>query len=135
MSVEAIRADLERRWSDQPAGKLCQMIIDYMSEKSADQLQFMTYGTFAHILGKNSIDDETVLAITILTNSSISALDACAMFVDENDVEHEIEPGELYEAISTGRLTHPETGDPVDDFASRIIPFYVPSDRFLSDQK
>ncbi|MDP4027033.1 hypothetical protein Q8W71_31065 [Methylobacterium sp. NEAU 140] len=133
MSVEGIRADLEKRWSDQRAGKLCQIIIDYMVKKPVDQLQFMTYGTFAEILGKSSIDDETVLAITILTNSNISALDACAMFVDENDVEHEIDPSELYEALSTGKLVHPETGNPVEDFASKIIPFYVPSDRFMSN--
>lgn len=132
MSIDDIRSEVIKRWADQPASKLCLEIVDYIAKTPRDRLDFMTYRTFLNILGKTTVDDDLLTALTILTSSKIAALDAHAMFVDENDNEHEVEPEELFDAINKGTFVHPDTGQLVEDFSSRIIPFYVPSNRISS---
>jgi len=132
MSAKEIKAELETRWRDDPIVRLCVAIVDYLASLPAEQLQMITFRTLSSGVGKDHIDDELMRALTILVSSRVAALDAHALFVDEDQLEHELTPEELAQARATGRLVHPETGELVSEFESKVIPFFVPSARFLS---
>jgi hypothetical protein len=135
MSVREIKADLEKRWKDDPVVRLCIAILDYMAALPADQLRMLTFRALISAVGKERLDDELMRAMTILVSSRIAALDARALLVDDDQSEHELNPQELAEARATGRLVHPETGELVSEFESKVIPFFVPSARFFAVER
>jgi hypothetical protein len=67
-----------------------------------------------------------------LVSSRVAALDARGLLVDDDHSEHELSADKLADARATGQLVHPETGELVPDFESRVIPFFVPSTRLLA---
>jgi hypothetical protein len=69
-------------------------------------------------------------AITILVSSNVAALDAHAMLVDDDETEHEIAIEYLNLARATGEFIHPETGEPIEDFESKVFPFFRSVDQF-----
>jgi len=135
MSAREIRAELETRWKGDPIVRLCVAILDYMAALPADQLGMLTFRALVSAAGKERLDDELMRALTILVSSRIAALDARALLVDDDQSEHELDPQELAEARATGRLVHPETGELVPEFESKVIPFFVPSARFLAAER
>lgn len=94
----------------------------------------LTFRTFLEALGKEQIDEDLMRALTILVSSRIAALDAKALLVDDDETEHELSAAELAEARSSGQLVHPESGDLVPEFESRVIPFFVPTSRLRASQ-
>jgi hypothetical protein len=78
------------------------------------------------------LDSELLKAITILVSSSVAALDAHAMLVDDDETEYEISIEYLSEARAVGEFIHPETGMAVADFEAKVFPFFVPSANFSS---
>lgn len=52
------------------------------------------------------------------------------MLVDDDSAEHEVSMDYLSAARVEGLFIHPETGYPVEDFESKIFPFFVPSAKF-----
>ena len=92
----------------------------------------LTFRTLSNAAGKDHVDEELLRAITILVSSKIAALDAHALFVDDDQTEHELDAKEWAQVRRTGRLIHPETGVPVPEFEAKIVPFFVPSARFLA---
>ena len=55
--------------------------------------------------------------------------------MDDDNSEHELSPVELAEARATGLLIHPETGESVPEFEAKVVPFFVPSARFLAGRR
>ena len=135
MSATEIKAELEKRWRDDLIVRLCMALVDYIGSLPADQLKMLTFPTLSRAVGETRIDDELMRALTILVSSRIAALDARALLVDDDQSEHELDSEELAEARATGRLIHPETGEPVPEFESRVIPFFVPSARFFAGDR
>ena len=132
MSVSQIRAELQDRWHDDPAIELCLRIVGFVERLPSEQARMLTFRTLSQGVGIKSIDDSFMRALTILVSSRVAALDAHALLVDEDESEHEIAPEELAQARATGNLIHPETGVVVHDYESRVIPFFVPSAKFLA---
>lgn len=132
MSARKVREELAKRWADEPTIELCLAIIDFMERTPPNQLQMLTFRSLQHIANKTEVDSELLKAITVLSSSRVAALDIHAMLVDDDETEHEIAIEALNEARSTGTLIHPQTGYAVDDFETRVFPFYVPSANFLS---
>ena len=133
MSVDAIKDELLQRWRDEPAAKLCLNIVDFMAQAPHEQLVMLTFGTLSHAAGKKSVDSELLTAITILASSKIAVLDPKALFIDDDETEYEISTEELADAQESGALVHPYTGETLTNFESKIMPFFVPSERFLSE--
>ncbi|WP_353213021.1 hypothetical protein [Rhodovarius sp.] len=129
-AVDDLKIELRRVWSEQPATHLCVKLIDFLSTMPSSQSQMFTFANLSRAVGKAKPDEDLLTAITILVSSKIEALDAHAMFVDENQVEHEISAEELKEAKETGSLIHPVTGYALSDFEKHIIPFFSPSSKF-----
>ena len=58
-------------------------------------------------------------------------LDARALFIDDNDEPFELSKEEIKALTEYGELVHPETGEDVNDPASKVVPFFVPTERVL----
>lgn len=92
----------------------------------------LTYRTLVEVAGRNQVDEQLLMALNVLVSSRVEALDARALFVDEDDNEHELNTKEFAEVMRDGELIHPGYGEPVPDFESRLIPFFVPSKKFCN---
>jgi hypothetical protein len=132
MSVDKIKEELKARWGDEPTVAICFAILDFMKTVSNDQLQMLTFTSLKSAANKEEVDSELLKAITILASSRVAALDAHAMLVDDDEREHEISIEYLSLARANGEFIHPETGRIVEDFESKIFPFFVPSSNFMS---
>lgn len=128
--LDELKIEVTRIWADQPAAQLCIKLIDFLSTIPKSQAEMFTFAHLSRAVGKARPDEDLLTAITILVSSKIEALDAHAMFVDDNHVEHEISADELKEAKETGSLVHPVTGRLLPDFEKNIIPFFSPSLKF-----
>jgi hypothetical protein len=134
MSAAQIKEELQKRWQGDPIVMLCVSIVDFVAALPPDQRRMLTFRTLSKAVGRDRVDDELMRALTILVSSRVAAFDAHAMLVDDDESEHEIDPTELAHARSTGELIHPETGRPVAEFETRVIPFFVPSARFSAGE-
>lgn len=133
MDIALIKKEFLERWRDDPPlATLCLQIIDFMAAQKRGELQMLTFTSFMNATGKQEIDSQLLKAIAVLVNSSHALLVTHAMLVDEEDQEYEIAPEEWADARETGHLIHPLTGMPVEDFESKVFPFFVPSQYFQS---
>lgn len=135
MGASEIRAELQRRWQESPALKVCFAILEYLERVPDEQLQMLTFGTLQEAVGKNAVDPELITALNILVSSRIAALDAKVLLIDELEDEYEISPTELSEARSSGALIHPRTGELIEEFESKLVPFFVPSESFRAAKR
>lgn len=133
MTIDELKGQVKAVWQDAPAVDLCFRILDFLGAGKPDRLKMITFRDLVRATGKAKVDSELLTAVAILTNSTLSVLDARALLVDEDDTEHEIGPEQFAEARRSGSLIHPDSGKPVPDFEDHIIPFFVPSDRFLAE--
>lgn len=136
MKLDEIREEYRTRWGELSVGLVCLDIIDFIASKPVDQLRFLTFTTLSQAAGRKSIDMEVLAAVNLLTSSKLAIFESHAMLVDDDKTEHELSVEEFAEARKTGTLIHPETGEPVADFETHLIPFFVPTEalqRELSD--
>lgn len=133
MTIEELKAEVKSVWHDVPAVELCFRILDFLGAGKPERLKMITFRDLVNVTGKSTVDSELLTAVAILTNSALSVLDTRALLVDEDETEHEISLEEFAEARLTGTLIHPDSGKPVIDFEDHVIPFFVPSDRFLAE--
>ncbi len=134
MTIEELKGQVKDVWRDQPAVELCFRVLDFLgSAKKPEQLKMITFRDLVRVTGKNTVDSDLLTAVAILTNSSLSVLDARVLLVDDDDKEYEISSEDFAEARRTGTLIHPYSGSAISDFEDHIIPFFVPSVRFLAE--
>lgn len=129
--LDQLRIDLIASWGDRPAGGLSVRLFDRLASTPVEELAMLTYPTLAKILERSRVDHELVVAVGMLVTSSVHALEARAMFIDDDDQEYELSARDVAQAARTGHLEHPGSGDVIADFDDKIMPFFVPSHRFL----
>ncbi|MFD1791491.1 hypothetical protein ACFSE0_07550 [Ochrobactrum teleogrylli] len=129
MTLERFKKEIAARWRNSPAALLCVKILDKVEDIPLEQLNFVTFKTFANMAEHPSIDLEILGAVNILTNSSFALFDAQAVFIDEFEVEYPITLKELNDAKRTGIFIHPDSGMDVPDFADRIFPVFSASSK------
>lgn len=133
MTLDELRDEYRRYWGDLAVGSVCLRIIDYVSKTPPHQLQFLTFRALSEIAGKDTVDYDLVAAANFLSSSRLAIFEAHAMLIDEDEREHELSPEEFAEAKNAGLLIHPETGDPVPDFESHIVPFFAPTEELYRE--
>lgn len=133
MALEDLRKELLDRWSDVPAAGICMKILDFVESTPTNELSFLTFTTLCRAAGKDKVDMDLLAAINILAGSRLALLDPHALFVDEDENEHELSREQISEARATGTLIHPETGEPVKDYEQHLIPFFSPSERLIAE--
>jgi hypothetical protein len=128
--LDKLKAELRERWSGNATLELCLRLVDIMDELPDDEMNMLTFASFMNLVERAKIDEELIRAVGLLSNTSVHALDSKLLFIDDDDREFEIEKEELAAARKSGEFIHPESGAPVPQFESKIISYFVPSDKF-----
>lgn len=129
MSIEDIKKQLHDDWTGVPGFDLCLQIVNFIQETDPAELQMLTFRSFLNALNLQEVNRDLITALNILVSTNIAALDAKALFVDDNDDEYELSSEDFEQASATDELVHPDTGNIVVGARSKIIPFFVPSER------
>ncbi|SEQ47221.1 hypothetical protein [Sphingobium sp. YR768] len=127
--IEDIKQTIEASWPALPGAELSIRLLDFVVHLPEPETRLLTMPMLAKGIGLKGIDDNLLTAITILISSRLELLQARAMFIEDDDSEHDFGPADLAEARREGALTHPETGEAIQDFEDRLYPFFVPTDR------
>lgn len=130
--IDKLKEEVQTGWKSSPLVPLCLLIIDYLNELPVSEMRMLTFTSFKNAAGEKELSEELLRAVALLANSSIHALDTKLLFIDDEDNEFEIEKRDLADARRIGEFIHPETGRGVRDFESKIVPYFVPSKRFMS---
>lgn len=129
-TIDELKSKITAEWPDRLTSELCVRIVDYLSRLSDDELKMLTFYSMRNAAGYDDVDENLIRAVAILVNSSIHALDSKLLLIDDDEREFEIDKRELAEARRNGVFIHPESGKPVRDFESKIIPFFVATNEF-----
>lgn len=106
--------------------RACKAILEFAASRSEEVLQHITFGALARA---SQLADPSlaVVAIQYLTGDRVHLLEPRFEFID-GDLIEAIEISEVNEARRNGTFYHPETGDLVTDFESKLIVHFVLSD-------
>jgi hypothetical protein len=129
--IDQLKEEVERSWPAEPATKLCTLIIDCIASFSPQQSRMFTFGNLCRMVGKSAPDNDLLTALNILVSSRVQALDARALFVDERQSEYEVDLEEINAARESGMLVHPRSGEMISNYQAYVVPFFVPSAKFL----
>lgn len=135
MSVEDIKREVEEVWQETPATRLSLQIIDYMLAIPDQELRMLTVPSLLAATGHDEPDTDFFVALAILSSSRIHLLDAKAFYCEKNGEEVHLDARQLSDARRTGTLENPETGELIDDYESRLIPYFESSEVFLRARK
>ena len=91
----------------------------------------LTVPTLLHAVGCEEVDQECLAALAILAGSTVHVLDAKAFYSQDDSEEFHVDAAELAITRRSGLLEHPETGELIEDFESKLIPYFESSERFL----
>ena len=130
MSLDDLKREVAEGWLDIPAASLALGIIEFMGRLGDKELRMLTIPRLLEAVGRSQVDQEFLAALAILVSSTVHVLDAKA-FLYEEDSEFHIDAQELATARQLGSLEHPETGELIEDFEDRLIPYFETSPRFL----
>lgn len=122
---------LRRYWHEDPAEPLCANILKYMNGHALERLEMLTFRDFLRITGRSEYDEQLIRAVAILVGT-LDALDTKYMFIeDDGEDEVEIDDSDIQAARRDGVFYHPHTGRPVENYESKLFPFFTPSRTYL----
>ena len=98
---------------------MCVRVIDYLSTQPTQNLQHISFAALQEVSAAESLEELT-LVIRYLTGASVPALELRFEFIDGDFVEL-VEPETVAEARTERAFFHPETGEAVSDFESKIF--------------
>lgn len=131
MSVDDLKREIATGWPDIPAASLALGIVDFMGNLDDQELRMLTIPMLLRASSHESVDPDFLTALAILAGSSVHVLDAKAILTDDRDEEFNLESDELAAARREGSLAHPESGELIEDFEAKLIPYFQSSNRFL----
>jgi hypothetical protein len=131
MSVDDIKREVVEGWRDIPAADISLRIIDFMARLRDQELRMLTIPTLLEATGREDVDTDFLAALAILVSSTVHVLDAKAFLCEDEEQEVHLDAKELAEARREGALEHPESGELIEDFEDRLIPYFESSPRFL----
>ena len=131
MSINDLKHEVAEGWPDIPAATFALGIIDFMGQLEDQELRMLTVPTLLHAVGCDEVNQEFLAALAILAGSTVHVLDAKAFYSEDDDEEFHVDAVELASARRTGSLEHPHTGELIEDFESKLIPYFESSERFL----
>ncbi len=131
MSLDDLKREVAEGWPDVPAASLALGIIEFMGQLSDQELRMLTIPRLLECVGRSQVDQPFLASLAILVSSTVHVLDAKAFFCEEEGLEVHVDAQELATARRLGSLEHPETGELIEDFEARLIPYFESSPRFL----
>lgn len=131
MSVNDLKREVAEGWPDIPAASLALGIIGFMDHLRDQELRMLTIPRLLEAVGRRQVDQEFLAALAILISSTVHVLDAKAFLYGEGGSEVHVDAQGLATARQHGSLVHPETGELIENFEERLIPYFESSPRFL----
>lgn len=130
MSLDDLKHEVAEGWADIPAAAFALGIIEFMGQLDDQELRMLTVPTLLRAVGCDEVNQEFLAALAILVSSTVHVLDAKAFYSEDDDEEFHVDAAELAVARRTGSLEHPTTGELIQDFESKLIPYFESSERF-----
>lgn len=131
MSLDDLKREVVEGWPDIPAGSLALEIIEFMGRLGDQELRMLTIPRLLEAVDRSHVDQEFLASLAILVSSTVHVLDAKAFLYEAEGSEVHVNAQELATARQLGSLEHPETGQLIEDFEGRLIPYFESSPRFL----
>jgi hypothetical protein len=131
MSVDDLKREVAEGWPNMPAATYALGIIDFMQTLDDQELRMLTVPILMHAVDCAEVNHEFLAALAILAGSTVHVLDAKALYTEDDEEEFGLDAGELAEARRTGFLEHQSSGELIEDFESKLIPYFESSERFL----
>lgn len=131
MSLYDLKREVAEGWPGIPAASLALGIIEFMGQLRDQELRMLTIPRLLEAVGRSQVDQEFLAALAILVSSTVHVLDAKAFLYEQEGSEVHVDAHELATARQLGSLEHPETGELIEDFEGRLIPYFESSPRFL----
>ena len=132
MSIDDIKREVSEGWPDLPAAAFALGIIEFMGQLDDQELRMLTVPTLLEAVGCKELNQEFLAGLAILAGSTVDVLDAKAFYSEDDDEEFDVDATELAAARHSGSLEHPTTGELIEDFESKLIPYFESSERFLN---
>lgn len=123
--------EIERKLGKDSVGKLCAKLITFMCDHPNDELRMLTFTSIGNILKCDPVSDEVIRAITILVSSKLKVLEKHHLFIDDDDNEYFVNSKDFAEIYQTGVFPHPNTGELVEDWQKKLVPYFTPTKDFL----
>lgn len=119
--------------NDTPYFEICMDLFNFLTSERANRLNHITLGTLHRELKSREYSQQEtsriVSAATYLSGARVHLLNIKFQLIDEEtDEVFPVENDVLHEANLSGRFFHPETGEEVPDYKSKIYPFFEPSE-------
>ena len=128
--IAEIKSEFKRLWLGNDALELSLQVIDALSRLTEIEEERLTFAAIMRLAGRKAIDELLMRAVALLANTSARVLNSRLLFVDDDDLEFEIQKSQLATARSAGAFAHPVTGKLVVDFETKLVPFFVISEEF-----
>lgn len=125
-----IENEIDRIWRDtQPeVARICTHIAQYVVRQRADAHLHLTYSLLK--TESSAIQDSDLMtAVQYLTGAGADLLEIQFEFADDNGDFFPLSKSDVAIANREGAFFHPETGDLVEDFASAVLVYFVPTDK------
>lgn len=96
-------------------------------------IKHLSYSRIAQVTNLN--DHQTLLAIVqYCSGARLGLLEMKFELIIEDEV-FEVEDSEIFDAQISGILTHPKSGQPIENYEDYIYPFFVPGKKVGSDER
>lgn len=124
MEREELKQGIVLNWGRSPVGDLCLFLVDKLLSIKPEAASALTYRNLLDLTGQDHVTPDLVAALNVLTTSEFAILDAGGFFIDEDDESHELTSEEFEAVVRRNFLIHPDLGQPVEDAASKVCPFF-----------
>lgn len=129
---EIIKNQILEDWGDKPQSQVCFSILDYLLRVPIMKLSHITYGSLRKVVDKKFQDSDVLIAIQYLSGDRTKLLDVEFELIDDNDDSFPLPNSEVKLAEETGKLIHPERGEPVNNYKDKVFMYFKPSSLVIS---
>jgi hypothetical protein len=126
--MTALSTRIYRDWERHPRiAQACISICEYLEHADLQLIEELSFYEIRKIASAQSpvADEEVALAVQYLTGAGIGVLGIRCYFIDWEG-EYLLPNDEYLDAIKTGSIAHPRTGEEIRNVNSFVFPWYVP---------
>jgi len=121
-------------WGDSSSQfDICVKIFDYLLSRPIDQLRHLTTGSLKVAIGENRSDIDLIKVIQYLCGDRTGVLSLHFEFVDEENY-YPLDNDDIKYAQNTGKLSHPRTGEYVENFEEKVLMYFTPTPLIIDIQ-
>lgn len=111
MELEATKQRIETSNLPEPVKNASQQLADWLADLPEAEGRFLTFSHVSERFAKVLKEEELLAALSFLARSEFAVLEVSGYLDDHEEGPMLLSPGEYREAMTSGVLVHPETGD------------------------